>query len=79
MVELTARDFGELRDVMAKTLGPATRKLEIARTRAVFNYGYNMDLIDRPIKFGPDFKAPGGKVRERAAWPFRPAAGFRSC
>jgi len=63
---LTADDFGALRDAMAKTLGPASRKTEIQKTKAIFNYAYNMDLIDRPIKFGPDFKAPPARVLKKA-------------
>jgi len=66
VVSLTASDFTQLRDVMAETLGPATRKLEIARTKAVFHYGYDMDLIDRPVKFGPDFKAPTTRMLKKA-------------
>ena len=66
VVELTAGDFGALRGVMAKTLGLAARKLEIQKTRAIFNFAYAMDLIDRPVRFGPDFRAPSARVLKKA-------------
>ncbi|HUT13961.1 MAG TPA: hypothetical protein VMY42_25960, partial [Thermoguttaceae bacterium] len=66
VIDLTAQDFGQLRDMMAKTLGPASRKTEIQKTKAIFNYACNLDLIDRLVRFGPDFRAPSARVLKKA-------------
>jgi integrase len=39
-------------------MGMLSRKTEIQKTRAVFGWAYAMELIDRPIRFGPSFKSP---------------------
>lgn len=66
VTQLTADDFQTLRASMAKTMGLASIKTEIQKTRAIFNYAYNAGLIDRPIRYGPAFKAPSEKVLRRA-------------
>jgi len=66
VAHLTADDFQTLRATMAKTMGLSSIKTEIQKTRAIFNYAYNAGLIDRPIRYGPAFKAPSEKVLRRA-------------
>jgi len=38
----------------------------VTRTRSVFKYAYDTDLITHPIKFGPDFTKPSSKAVKRA-------------
>ncbi len=58
-------DFERLRNAMAKTLSPVSRKVEIAKTKSVFHWGIGMELI-APLRFGPAFKSPPKKVVEKA-------------
>jgi integrase len=63
--DLAADDFERLKNVMAETLGALARKTEIQKTRSIFKYAYDNDLIDRPVKFGSEFKAPSKRVLKR--------------
>ena len=65
VTDLGASDFERLRDVMAETLGPSSRKTEIQKTRSIFKWGYDSALIDRPIRFGPAFKTPPKRVLQK--------------
>ncbi len=65
VTDLAADDFESLKLVMAKTLAPVSRKTEIQKTRSIFKYAYDVALIDRPIRFGPTFKAPSNRVLQK--------------
>ena len=78
VIDLAADDFDQLRGQFAKELGLNTRKVEIQRVRCIFRYAYEAALIDRPVRFGPSFKAPPAKAIQierngRAANLFEPA------
>jgi integrase len=62
---LRASDFERLRASFARTDGPVRLANEIVYVRMVFKYGYDCDLIDRPVKFGPEFKRPSRLVLRR--------------
>ncbi|NQU21957.1 MAG: tyrosine-type recombinase/integrase [Candidatus Nealsonbacteria bacterium] len=64
--DLAADDFERMRTVLAKTMGPEARKVEIQRTKTVFKYAYDAALIDRPVRYGPGFKAPTKRVLMKA-------------
>ena len=49
----------------------------IQRTRSIFKYAWDADLIERPVKFGPMFKKPSKKVRRKVRRAARKAAGPR--
>jgi len=63
--DLRASDFALLRKTMSG-LAPASIKLEVRKVRGVFNYGFATDLIDRPVKFGPEFRGPSQRVLTKA-------------
>lgn len=56
--DLDADDFGRLRASLATTRGPVTLGNEIGRIRSVFKYAYEAGLVDKPMRFGPDFMKP---------------------
>lgn len=58
VLNLTPTDFDKLRSEFAKTHGSHMLKKDVTCVRSLFKYGYDIDLIDRPVKLGPDFKAP---------------------
>lgn len=62
-------DFEHLRAEFAKTHGPVSLAGDVTGTRVLFKYGYDADLIDRPVKHGPNFKAPSRKTlrKDRAS------------
>ncbi len=61
---LTAADFAKVRAGLAKS--NTRRANEITWLRTVFKWGYESDLLDRPVKFGPDFKRPKAGVIRKA-------------
>jgi integrase len=60
--DLGQDDFAELRKWMAKKWGPVRLGDFIQRVRSVFKYGYDAELIDTPVRFGPGFARPTKKT-----------------
>jgi integrase len=67
--DLVADDFRRLRAQIARRWGPIRLSNEIQRVRSVFKYGFDAGLLDKSVRFGPDFKKPSAKVlrQNRAA------------
>ena len=59
---VVADDFDGLRRAIAKQWGPVRLGNEVGRVRGVFKYGYDAGMILQPVRFGPTFKKPSGKV-----------------
>jgi integrase len=59
--DLRPDDFTSLRKRMAARWGPVRLGNMIQYVRSVFKFGYDCDLLDRPMRFGP-FKKPTKKV-----------------
>ena len=68
---LRPADFSNLRASIAEKWGPVRLGNEVGRIRGVFKYAYEADLIEKPIKFGPNFKKPNAKTlrQHRASQP----------
>ena len=64
--DLRTEDFGRFRAELAKVRGPVALGNEIQRVRTVFKYGYDAGLIDKPVRFGPEFKKPSAKTMRLA-------------
>jgi integrase len=60
--DLVADDFRKLRAQIAKQWGPVRLSNEIQRVRSIFKYGFEAGLLDKPVRFGPNFKKPSAKV-----------------
>jgi integrase len=69
IADLGPLDFQELRKRLSKNNGPVALGNEIQIVRSLFKFAYEVDLIDRPVKFGPAFKKPSAKTlrQNRAA------------
>jgi integrase len=63
---LASADFERLRQSFAKSHGPARLGKDITTVRSLFKYGYETGMIDVPVRFGPDFKAPSRTARLKA-------------
>lgn len=62
VTDLASDDFESLRAEASKTLGPVSLGNLITHIRVVFKYGYDAELIDHPVRYGPLFKRPSKKV-----------------
>jgi integrase len=67
--DLTADDFEGLRARMAERWGPVRLGNAITRVRSVFKYALDNGLLERPVRFGGEFRKPDKAVlrRHRAA------------
>ncbi|HTU18785.1 MAG TPA: tyrosine-type recombinase/integrase [Gemmataceae bacterium] len=64
--DLASDDFEKLRADTAKSYGPVALGNEIQRIRTVFKYAFDAGLIDKPIRYGPQFRRPSRKVLRKA-------------
>jgi integrase len=65
VTDLAMEDFAGYRRRMAKKWGPTAIGNEIQRIRSVFRYGFEAGLLEKPVRFGPDFKKPSKKTRRQ--------------
>jgi integrase len=62
VADLDPEDFAALRKKMAKKWGPVTLGNVIQRIRVAFKFAWDNGLIDRPVRYGQEFKRPSRKV-----------------
>src|SRR5262245_10520537 len=60
--DLGPDDFAGLRNKLAKKGRPHRLKKAVQYIRCLLKHAYDADLIDRPVRFGPDFKRPSMKT-----------------
>jgi integrase len=67
--DLAADDFEALRATMAQRWGPVRLGNAITRVKSVFKYGLDNGLIEKPVRYGGEFRKPDKAVlrRHRAA------------
>jgi integrase len=61
VTDLRTDDFGTLRKRLARKWGLHRVCKTIQFVRSVSRYAYEGELIDRPVRFGPDFARPAAK------------------
>jgi integrase len=61
VADLRPDDFADLRKRLAKKWGLQRLCKTIQFVRCVFKYAFEAEMIDRPVRFGPDFKRPSKK------------------
>jgi integrase len=62
VVDLRPEDFERFKVEMPATWGPVRRGKMIQMVRTAFRYAVDEDLVDKPIKFGKQFRKPSSKV-----------------
>ena len=67
VANLRSIDFEHLRADFATTHNSTTLSDDITRSRVLFKYAFDSDLIDRPVKYGQGFKKPGRATLARNA------------
>ena len=60
--DLRPDDFAALRNKMAKKWGPHRVGKTIQCIRCLCKYGYDNELVDRPVRYGQGFKRPSKKT-----------------
>ncbi len=63
--DLASDDFEKLRADVAKTWGPYRLADAVQKTRTIFKWAYESGLMDRPVRFGPNFKKPSQAVMRK--------------
>lgn len=58
VADLKPADFAKVRGAFAKRFGPAELGKRVQTVRSMFKHAYESELIDVPMRFGPDFKKP---------------------
>ncbi len=64
--DITQADFGKLRMHLAKGRGPISLGAHIQRIRSVFKFAFEAGLMERPMRFGPEFEKPTRKAVRQA-------------
>ncbi len=75
--DVTSDDFGRLRAHLSKRRGPVALGNEIGRVRSIFKHGYEAGLLNRPVRYGPEFSKPPKRAmrlarRQRGEQMFEP-------
>jgi len=60
--DLGTEDFAEMRNKLSRAWGPHRLAKTIQYVRSVFKFGYDVELLNRPVRFGPGFKRPSKKT-----------------
>jgi integrase len=63
--DLAAADFEALRARIAERAGPVRLGNLVARVKSVFKYALDNGLIEKPVRFGSEFKKPDRAVLRR--------------
>ncbi|MEN6494948.1 MAG: integrase [Thermoguttaceae bacterium] len=66
VIDLRPIDFERLRAALTETWGPVALANEIQIVRMAFRYGYESELLEKPVRFGPGFAKPSAKTIRRA-------------
>jgi integrase len=64
--DLRPEDFAKLRRSLARRNGPVRLGNEIQRVRTLLKWAFDSELIDRPVRTGPDFRKPAKHVIRKA-------------
>jgi len=60
--DLRPDDFARLRATYSSDWSRNTTGNQIQWTKAIFNFAYQSELIDKPVRYGPSFKRPSNRV-----------------
>jgi integrase len=65
VADLRPEDFEKLRAKMAERWGPVRLANTITRIKSISKYGFDNGLLDKPVRFGSEFKKPDKAVLRR--------------
>lgn len=62
VTDLRPANFQQLRAKLAKDRGPVSLRNEINRVRILFRWGFDSELLEKPVRFGKAFDMPSRKT-----------------
>lgn len=66
VASITRRDLADFRDFLGKGVNATTLNNRVGNARSIFKFAYEEELIDRPVRFGEEFRRPERRVLRRA-------------
>jgi integrase len=63
---LRPEDFARLRAELSNRYGVQRIGSEVQKTRTLFKYAFDAELIDKTVRFGPIFKKPSKRIMRKA-------------
>ena len=66
--ELTPRDFTRVRNKWKGKYSGTSIDRKVIGTRSLFKWGWESDYLEKPIKFGPDFKGSSARDKRKAKY-----------
>ena len=64
--DLAASDFETFRCALSESLGPVALANAITRVRMIFKFGYDDNLVERPMRYGQSFRKPASAVLRKS-------------
>lgn len=62
VTDLCAADFLTLRTKLAAGWSPVTLANEVQRVRSILSFAWQVELLDKPVRFGPSFRKPSARI-----------------
>jgi len=66
VASVTRKALSEFRDALGKGVNVTTLSNRVGNARSIFKFAYDEELIDRPVRFGEEFKRPEKRLIRRA-------------
>jgi site-specific recombinase XerD len=63
---VTRRELAHFRDFLGRGVNATTLNNRVGNARSIFKFAYDQELIDRPVRFGEEFKRPEKRLLRRA-------------
>lgn len=63
---ITRRELAHFRDFLGRGVNATTLNNRVGNARSIFKFAYDQELIDRPVRFGEEFKRPEKRLLRRA-------------
>jgi len=66
VLSIARDDLAGYREFLSRGAGATTLSNRIGNARSIFKFAYDQELIDKPVRFGDEFKRPERRVIQRA-------------
>ena len=63
---ITRDDLADYREFLSRGANATTLSNRVGNARSIFKFAYDKELIDKPVRFGDEFKRPERRVIRRA-------------
>jgi integrase len=66
VASIMRKDLANFRDFLGKRVNATTLNNRVGNARSIFKFAYEEELIDRPVRFGEEFRRPERRLLRRA-------------